>query len=115
MTYTKKLAVAGAALVAWLAIPVAAGAQQTPPVDPYTQVRGIEVGREQLQQEPRVLETEVLSETVTESVSESESESESSTSDTLPVTGGDLVGLAALGLGAVAVGSVFVRRSRRSA
>ena len=110
MTYTKKLAVAGAALVASLVIPVAAGAQTTTTAcsnrDAYARVCGREVTRQQLQQRPKVLGTE--SETVTESVSES------STSDTLPVTGGDLVGLTALGLGAVAVGSVFVRRSRRT-
>jgi len=104
MTNTKKLATAGVALVAWLAIPVAAGAQQ---VDPYTRVKGNEVGRPQLQQDPKVLGTEVSS-------SESESESDSSSSDTLPVTGGDLLGLTAIGLGAVGVGSVFVRRSRRT-
>jgi len=34
--------------------------------------------------------------------------------DTLPVTGGDLLGLAAMGAAAVAVGTVLVRRSRRS-
>ena len=101
MTYTKKLATAGVALVAWLAIPVAAGAQQ---VDPYTKVQGNEVGRQQLQQDPKVLGSEVSS----------GSESDSSSSDTLPVTGGDLLGLTAIGLGAVGVGSVFVRRSRRT-
>jgi len=105
MTYRKKLATAGVALVAWLAIPVAAGAQQ---VDPYTRVKGIEVGRQQLQQDPKVLGSEVSS------GSESDSESDSSSSDTLPVTGGDLLGLTAIGLGAVGVGSVFVRRSRRT-
>ncbi|MBA2752726.1 MAG: LPXTG cell wall anchor domain-containing protein [Actinobacteria bacterium] len=99
MTYTKKLATAGVALVAWLAIPVAAGAQQ---VDPYTRVKGNEVGRQQLQQDPKVLGSEVSS------------GSDSSSSDTLPVTGGDLLGLTAIGLGAVGVGSVFVRRSRRT-
>ena len=107
MTYTKKLATAGVALVAWLAIPVAAGAQQ---VDPYTKVQGNEVGRQQLQQDPKVLGSEVSS----GSESDSESESDSSSSDTLPVTGGDLLGLTAIGLGAVGVGSVFVRRSRRT-
>lgn len=33
---------------------------------------------------------------------------------TLPVTGGDLVGLAAIGAGLVGVGTVVVRRSRRT-
>ena len=32
---------------------------------------------------------------------------------TLPFTGGDATGLAAIGLGAVAAGAVFVRQSRR--
>ena len=110
MTYTKKLAVAGVALVAWLAIPIAAGAQQ---VDPYTRVLGNEVGPQQLQQDPKVLGTEVSS-SESESESQSQSQSDSSSSDTLPVTGGDLLGLTAIGLGAVGVGSVFVRRSRRT-
>jgi LPXTG-motif cell wall-anchored protein len=99
MTYTKKLAVAGVALVAWLAVPGVAMAQY---VGPITEVKGIE-----LRKDPQVLGTEVSS-------SESESESDSSSSDTLPVTGGDLLGLTAIGLGAVGVGSVFVRRSRRT-
>jgi len=97
MTYTKKLATAGVALVAWLAVPGVAMAQY---VGPITEVKGIE-----LRKDPQVLGTEVSS---------SESESDSSSSDTLPVTGGDLLGLTAIGLGAVGVGSVFVRRSRRT-
>lgn len=104
MPYTKKLAIAGAALVSWLAIPVAAGAQVgymgTPP-----EVQGNELSRN-----PNVLGAGVSSDTA----SESESSSESSSSNTLPVTGGDLLGLTAIGLGAVGVGSVFVRRSRRT-
>ncbi len=108
MTYTKKLAIAGAALVSWLAVPIAAGAQVgytgTPP-----EVRGNE-----LQRDPKVLGTGVSSETQSDTASESSS-SESSSSDTLPVTGGDLLGLTAIGLGALGVGSVFVRRSRRTA
>lgn len=34
------------------------------------------------------------------------------TRDAMPITGGDLLGLAALGLGGVGVGYVLVRRSR---
>ena len=34
---------------------------------------------------------------------------------TLPVTGGDIAGLTLMGLGAVGVGAVLVRRSRRTA
>src|SRR5260370_42578355 len=34
---------------------------------------------------------------------------------TLPVTGGDIAGLTLMGLGAVGVGTVLVRRSRRTA
>ena len=33
---------------------------------------------------------------------------------TLPVTGGDIAGLTVMGLGAVGVGTVLVRRSRRT-
>ena len=36
-------------------------------------------------------------------------------SSTLPFTGGDAAGLAAIGVGAVAAGAVFVRQSRRRA
>lgn len=39
-------------------------------------------------------------------------ESLSRDSDSLPVTGGDVAGLIALGLGAVGAGTVLVRRSR---
>ena len=109
MSYTRKLMMAGVALVAWGAIPGAALAQTPAPClnpDPYTGICGNEVNREQLRQDPKVLGSEVSS---------SQSETESSTdSGTLPVTGGDLVGLAAIGLGAVGAGSFFVRRSRRS-
>ncbi len=38
-----------------------------------------------------------------------------SQAETLPVTGGDLVGLAAIGLVSIGAGTVLVRRSRRSA
>jgi len=121
MTYTKKLAIAGAALVSWLAVPGAAWAQTAAaacPRDPYTGatpscVRGIEVNRT-LKQDPKVLGSEVSRSGVSpDSVSSTTSES-SSSSDTLPVTGGDLLGLTAIGLGAVGVGTVFVRRSRRT-
>lgn len=36
-------------------------------------------------------------------------------SSTLPFTGGDATGLAAIGVGAVAAGAVFVRQSKRRA
>ena len=106
MTYTRKLAIAGAALVSWLAMPGAAWAQPAPCVnpDPYTGVCGADISRDPLSQQPQVLGSEVSS----------ESESQSESSDTLPVTGGDLLGLTAIGLGALGVGSVFVRRSRRT-
>ena len=110
MTYTRKLMIAGAVLVSWVAVPGAAWAQTSGPSclnpDPYTGVCGDVVGPEQLRQDPKVLGSEVSS---------SQSEPESSTSSgTLPVTGGDLVGLAAIGLGAVGAGTFFVRRSRRT-
>ena len=104
MTYTKKLAIAGAALFAWLAIPGAAWAQTVG----YGGLPPSEVQGEGLERTPSVLGSEVSSET------ESASESESESSDTLPVTGGDLLGLTVIGLGAVGAGTVFVRRSRRT-
>ena len=109
MTYTRKLAIAGAALISWLAIPSVASASHCLPgqVYPADCVHGAEVSRDPLGQRPQVLGSEVASETA-------ESESQSESSDTLPVTGGDLVGLTAMGLGALGVGSVFVRRSRRT-
>ena len=110
MTHTRKLAIAGAALVSWLAMPGAAWASHCPPgqVYPADCVHGTEVTRELLNQLHQVLDNELLAESVSESVSESES------SVTLPVTGGDLLGLTAIGLGALGAGTVFVRRSRRT-
>ncbi len=107
MTYTKKLAIAGAALFAWLAVPSAASANHCPSGQTYPAdcVHGLEVTRQPLEA-PAVLGTE--------EVSASESASESESSDTLPVTGGDLLGLTVIGLGAVGAGTVFVRRSRRT-
>ncbi len=104
MTYTRKFAIAGAMLVGWLGIPGPAWGQPCPNPDPYTGVCAGAVGRDPLSQQPSVAQSEASTETETESES----------SDTLPVTGGDLVGLTVIGLGAVGVGSVFVRRSRRA-
>jgi len=109
MTYTQKLMIAGAALVSGVAIPSAALAQTTGSClhpDPYTGVCAKEITREPLQQEPKVLSAEV-------SAAKTQTGS-STTSGTLPVTGGDLVGLTAMGLGAIGAGTFFVRRSRRS-
>jgi LPXTG-motif cell wall-anchored protein len=41
--------------------------------------------------------------------------STASNSGTLPVTGGDVLGMAAIGAGALAAGAVLVRRNRRVA
>ncbi|MDP8975005.1 MAG: LPXTG cell wall anchor domain-containing protein [Actinomycetota bacterium] len=101
MNYTKKLAIAGAALLACLAIPGTAWAQVGYSGLPPDQVQGTELRRD-----PSVLGAEVSAE---ETVSE-----ESESSDSLPVTGGDLLGLTVIGLGAVGAGAVFVRRSRRT-
>ncbi len=98
MTYTRKLAIAGAALVSWLAIPGAAWAQVGYTGLPPDQVQG-----NQLARDPSVLGSEVSTETES-----------SESSDTLPVTGGDLLGLTVIGLGAVGAGTLFVRRSRRT-
>ncbi len=101
MNYTKKLAIAGAALLAWMAMPGTAWAQVGYAGLPPDQVQGVELGRN-----PSVLGSEVSAE---ETASE-----ESESSESLPVTGGDLLGLTVIGLGAVGAGTVFVRRSRRT-
>lgn len=96
MKRTKKVAIAGAALVAWIAVPAGAWAQVG-----YTGLPP-EVQGSELRRDPQVLGSEVSSETAVDE------------SGDLPVTGGDLVGLTVIGLGAVGAGTVFVRRSRRS-
>lgn len=84
------IAAAGVAMVVFL--PVAAGAQTANyPGSAPPQVLGDDVSRNVPQ---------VLGQTV------------SNGGDALPVTGGDVAGLAALGLGAIATGTVLVRRSR---
>ena len=69
-----------------------------------TEVRGVEVQRPPGTQPSTVVRSE---EFVEEFVEESSSESE------LPVTGGDLAGLALIGAGAVAVGGALHFRRRR--
>lgn len=108
MTYTKKLAIAGAALFSWLAVPAAAWAQTS-----YTGIPP-EVQGNELRRDPKVSGTEVAR-TSASTAESSTVAGESTTSGTLPVTGGDLVGLTAIGLGAVGAGTFFVRRSRRTA
>lgn len=55
--------------------------------------------------------TEVKAEVQTSSGTSSSS---TSSTATLPITGGDVLGLALLGGGAIAAGAVLVRRSRRA-
>ncbi len=88
MNHTRKLAIAGAALISWVALPAAAWAQGYTGSPP-------EVGDQQLNR----------------SVSARDTRGPVGSS-TLPVTGGDLVGLTVIGLGAVGAGTFFVRRSR---
>lgn len=90
--WISKVVVAGGAVVA-LSLPAAAGAQTSPnyPGGQPPQVMG-----EQLNRAP----TQVLGESVTRG------------SQPLPVTGGDIAGMVALGLGAIGTGTLLVRRSR---
>ena len=106
MRYARKLMIGGAALVATLGVPAVAWAQVG-----YTGVPP-EVQGGQLARDPQVRSASVSGASAESAGSQVES---ITTSDTLPVTGGDLVGLTAIGLGAVGVGSFFVRRSRRTA
>ncbi|MDQ3758179.1 MAG: hypothetical protein M3394_10065 [Actinomycetota bacterium] len=90
----------GAAVVATAVIgtPAAASAQTGDYVGAEVQVRGVEFNR--APEEPvRVLGVQ---------------ESREAGGTTLPVTGGDIAGLALLGAGAVALGTVLVRRGRTS-
>ncbi len=102
MKRTSKLAIAGAALVSSVAVPAAAWAQVGYTGLP-TEVRGTE-----LRNDPNVLGSEVSTDDTASSAESGWDESE------LPVTGGDLVGLAVIGLGAVGAGTLFVRRGRRT-
>lgn len=95
----KVLATAGVAFT--VCLPVAAGAQTAnypgpvpPQVLAVNEVRPPQVANQDL---PRAAAATAASDTA---------------GDSLPVTGGDIAGLVALGLGAVATGSVLVRRSR---
>ena len=87
-TIARMVAAAGVGLT--LSLPVAASAQNYPGEQPPA-VLGETLARE--------VPTQVLGETV-------------SRGDTLPLTGGDVLGLTAFGLGAIATGAVLVRRSR---
>lgn len=91
--------VVGTAAALALSSPVAASAQAVGdyPGGPPPQVLGETLGREA--EEP----AQVLSESISRA---------SRGSDALPVTGGDVAGLVAIGLGAVTAGTVLVRRSR---
>lgn len=90
-----KLVAAGGALLA-LSLPMAAGAQTAPP---YPGGSPPQVMSENLSRE---VPTRVLGESVTRP----------SGDGALPVTGGDVVGLTALGAGAVVTGAFLVRRGR---
>ena len=81
---------AGTVLAAALAVPTAAGATEHYVGTPPTQVQGIE-----LVKPVAVAGTQ-----------------EAQDPATLPVTGGDLAGMALFGAGAVALGTALVRRSR---
>lgn len=88
---SRYLATLGAAVV--VSLPIAAAAQTANyPGTPPPQVLGESVSRN--------VPAQVLGETVSRG------------GDALPVTGGDIAGLAALGLGSVAAGVFLVRRSR---
>lgn len=91
------LATAGVAIV--VSFPVAASAQTTDyPGSPPPEVQGESISRD-LPQVPGE-KAQVLGENLSRG------------GGSLPVTGGDIAGLAVLGLGAVVTGSVLVRRSR---
>ena len=90
----KSVAAGGAVLA--LSLPVAAAAQTAPA---YPGGNPPQVMSENLSRE---VPTRVLGESITRP----------SGGDTLPVTGGDIAGLVAVGAGAIVTGTVLVRRSR---
>ncbi len=102
MKRQRKLMMAAAAASLWVGVPAAAwanhGGPHCPFPDPYNCVQA---GSEELSR---------VSDPVAETVVESETVE---SAGTLPVTGGDLLGLSAMGLGAIGAGTFFVRRSRR--
>ena len=114
MNARKRVVMAGAILALGLGVPTAASAQEAcyPNCPPPTVPNNIEgTGEARGTGEPgpgtpgtptRVGGTE-------------QSRDTRSGTGTLPVTGGDIVGLTLIGLGAVAVGTVMTRRSRRLA
>jgi len=105
-TWVARLVAVGGVVVA-LGLPGAAGAQTAPdyPGGPPPQVQGESLGRE--------VPTEVLGESQGRQVpTEVRGESVSRGGQPLPVTGADVAGLVALGLGSIAAGAVLVRRGR---
>lgn len=90
--WISRFVAAGSAVVA-LSLPAAAGAQTAPnyPGGQPPAVLGEQLARE--------VPTNVLGESASRGAP-------------LPVTGGDIAGLVALGLGAIGTGTVLVRRSR---
>jgi LPXTG-motif cell wall-anchored protein len=95
MTKTRAIA-AGAAALAMAMAPIHAASAITEYDEPATQVEGETVVRSVTQPQTRVVGAEVTR------------------PQELPVTGGDLLGLTALGAGALGAGFVLVRRSRRA-
>ena len=97
MTKMRAVAAGAVALVASVVPLQAASAITDPyPMPPPDQVAGEEVTRTVREPQERVLAAQVTR------------------GQELPVTGGDLLGLTALGLGAVGTGFVLVRRGRRA-
>lgn len=92
------LAAAIAAIV--LGVPAAASAQTDPYVNRPPEVESVDEGRP----------TEVAGVEASR-----EAPAVAAQAETLPVTGGDVLGLAAIGLVSIGAGTVLVRRSRRSA
>lgn len=118
MKARRRLAMAGvivaAALTMTLGVAGTASAGHCPPGATYPAdcVHGIDVT-------PTTVATDVQGTEVVQSNggtgNTGANRSSASTAGRLPVTGGDVVGLAVMGLGAVAVGFFLVRRSRRPA
>ena len=114
----KKLVMAGIVAALWVAVPGTAGATHCPPDQTYPCVHGTEVTRPPDTPTPprQVQGTQGARSAAVDAdaADATDGTDGTGTGGGLPVTGGDVVGLTAMGLGALAVGSVLVRRSRRT-
>ncbi len=111
MKARKMLVMAGISAALWVGLPGTAWASHCPAgaTYPASCVHGGQVGREDVSRDVVAPFSEVQGRQVVRT------DSGSGRSSGLPVTGGDVVGLVVMGLGAIGIGTLLVQRSRRIA